>query len=255
MKTLGVDLASSDEGTACAVIAWQGGCADLNVLEHRFAKRGARHDEGAADRRILELARDADAVGIDAPFGWPRAFHALLAGGPPSPWTDAQRDVLRFRRTDFHVHRAEVGGFWPLSVSTDLVALPALRAQGLLAALRVVDRSGDGRVFEVYPRLGLVRWGLDVRGTGYKGREGARRRGELVDALRARCPWLALGPHARTLRESDDALDAVLAALLARAARCGLVEPIPEADRDAARAEGWIVVPRTGSLERLVEGG
>jgi predicted RNase H-like nuclease len=250
-KTLGVDLASSDENTALAVIVWRDGRAWLETLEQAFAKRGARDEASPVDRRILELAEGADAIGIDAPFGWPSAFRALLAGATPEPWSDARRDALRFRVTDFAVRA--LAGFWPLSVSTDLVALPALRCHGLLRALGVVDRSGDGRVFEVYPRLGLVRWELDARGTSYKGADGARRRAALVDALKARCRWLDLREHDAALRESDDALDAVLAALLARAAAVRLVEPIPEADREAARTEGWIVVPAAGSLARLAD--
>ena len=50
---------------------------------------------------------------------------------------------------------------------------------------------------------------------------------------------------------SDDAFDALVAALVARAVAAGLVEPIPGEERAAARKEGWIAVPREGSLERL----
>jgi hypothetical protein len=249
VRTLGVDLASSDERSACAVLAWSRGRAELALLEHGFDPRPGREAASPGDLRILALAEGADAIGLDAPFGWPRPFHALLAGARPTPWSDARRDALRFRRTDFVVRA--VGGFWPLSVSSDLVALPALRCQGLLAALGVVDRAANGRVFEVYPRLGLTRWGLDRKGTGYKGKEGRARRVELVAALASRCPWLSLGPHLEVLRAEDHALDALLAALLARAAACGLVEPIPEADQEAARSEGWIAIPTQGSLDRL----
>jgi hypothetical protein len=249
VRTLGVDLASSDERTACAVLAWAGGRAALVALEHGLAPRADRAAPSPGDLRILALAEGAQAIGIDAPFGWPAPFHALLAGARPAAWSDERRDALRFRRTDFAVRR--LGGFWPLSVSSDLVALPALRCQGLLAALGVVDRATNGRIFEVYPRLGLTRWGLDRTGTGYKGKEGRARREEIVASLTARCPWLALGPHAATLCAEDHALDALLAALLAHAAACGLVEPIPDEDLAFARTEGWIAVPAEGSLDRL----
>jgi hypothetical protein len=249
VRTLGVDLASSDERSACAVLAWTEGGAELIALEHGFDPRPGREAASPGDLRILALAEGAHAIGIDAPFGWPGPFHALLGGASPAPWSDVRRDALRFRRTDFVVR--EVGGFWPLSVSSDLVALPALRCQGLLAALGVVDRASNGRVFEVYPRLGLTRWGLDRTGTGYKGKEGKARRAELVARLASRCPWLALGPHVEALRAEDHALDALLAALLARAAARGLVEGIPDRDLHTARDEGWIVVPLAGSLDHL----
>ena len=50
---------------------------------------------------------------------------------------------------------------------------------------------------------------------------------------------------------SDDALDAVLCALIARAAALGLTVPPPDQDRERARAEGWIHLPRRGSLGEL----
>lgn len=245
-STLGVDLASADENVAAAGIVWGGGHASLTL--HRFPKRKAGGP--GADADLVTLARAADAVGIDAPFGWPSAFLDLVRDGTSAPWSDAVRDALRFRATDHHVKR--VGGFWPLSVSSDLVALPAMRCQWMLAELGVRDRSGADGAWEVYPRLGLERWELAEPATGYKGKEGARRRSALVDRLKARCPWLGLGGHEAALRESDDALDAVIASLLARAASLGLTEPIPKEHRALGRAEGWIVVPLVDSLDRLV---
>jgi hypothetical protein len=51
--------------------------------------------------------------------------------------------------------------------------------------------------------------------------------------------------------ESDDALDAVLCALIARAAALGLTEPPPPDGLEPARVEGWIHLPRSGSLAQL----
>ena len=51
--------------------------------------------------------------------------------------------------------------------------------------------------------------------------------------------------------QSDDAFDAVIAALVARAFSVGEVEPIPPEDRGVALREGWIAVPYAGSLSLL----
>jgi len=238
MRTLGVDLASQPAKTGVAVLSWA-------------EEGGARVEQltlGADDATLEALCAEVDAVGIDAPFGWPEAFTEMLGGATPAPWSDDARDRLRFRRTD-HAVRAALGR-WPLSVSSDLIGVPAMRCHGLLHRLGVEDRSGDGRVFETYPALGLSRWGLPSK--GYKGKRGVEVRRALVSRLRAEAPWLHLtrGQVAQLVAE-DDALDAMVAGLLARAAVLGHVEPVPPADREAARAEGWIVIPTPGSLAKL----
>jgi len=45
----------------------------------------------------------------------------------------------------------------------------------------------------------------------------------------------------------------LVAALVARAAMRGLTEPIPLGLRAAALREGWIAIPREGSLGELVD--
>ena len=52
--------------------------------------------------------------------------------------------------------------------------------------------------------------------------------------------------------EVDHALDALIAALIARAVALGACEPMPSTCADVAKREGWIAVPKTGSLARLV---
>lgn len=238
MKTLGVDLASQPASTAIAVLTWAPAAATVEVLEL-----------GATDERIIAVAMDSQVVGIDAPFGWPIPFTGFLSDNAElGAWTDAYRDRLRFRRTDFAVRA--VLGRWPLSVSSELIAVPAMRCQRLLRCLDVEDRSGDGRVFEVYPALGLHRWGLPS--SAYKGTKGRAARASLWEALRDRAPWLGVSSQqGELMRGNDDALDAVLAAMIARAAMLGAVEPIPAQDRAAARAEGWIVIPTIGALDAL----
>jgi hypothetical protein len=53
---------------------------------------------------------------------------------------------------------------------------------------------------------------------GYKGKSNIKCLAQVVDALLAAAPWLKLDPFEDLCRRSDDALDAVIAALTARAA-------------------------------------
>lgn len=235
--TVGVDLASAAEKTALAILRWTAGRATL--IDLRL---------GVTDADLLAI--EADAIGIDAPFGWPSAFCAVLAGTrSPEPWTTPWRDALRFRATD-HAVRA-LCGRWPLSVSTDLIGVPALRCHGLLTRMGVVDRSGDGRVFEVYPAAALQRWDLPT--SSYKKRETGPREA-LIAALKTRAPWLDWGGFEAVAVRSHDALDAVVAALNTRAAAVGLTLRPPADALAAARSEGWIAVPEVGSLARLPTG-
>lgn len=240
-RVLGVDLASAPRKTGVCVLAWDGGLPRIERLE-----------VGADDAEILDLQRSCDAVGIDAPFGWPEPFTTFLAsrGEDYVPeWKADHRDELRFRRTDFKVK--ELINKWPLSVSSDLISVPAMRCAGLLARLGVEDFSGDGRVFEVYPAAALSRWGLLPSAT-YKGAKGASTRSLLVDQLRRETPWLQVDSRDLDgMRASDDAFDALVCALVARSAMMGLTEGPPNEDAEVARKEGWIHLPAHDSLERL----
>lgn len=234
MIVLGIDLAASPATTA---IARLDGC-ELTDLE-----------VGVDDDRIVELATEVDKIGIDCPLGWPRAFVEFVAnhqaGRPTAPADSvAARRPLAYRRTDLWV-AAQHPPLRPLSVSADRIGHAALRAAGLLARLAETDRSGAGRIVEVYPAASLQRWDLDFR--GYKGADGATRRerstariGEVLD----------LGEHAGACVSSDHALDAVVAALSARAVLLGRATRPNDEQREAARIEGWIAIP-TGELTDL----
>jgi hypothetical protein len=85
----------------------------------------------------------------------------------------------------------------------------------------------------------------------FPGREDVPGRHRLVDTLTAEAPWLRVGTFDSACRRSDHALDAVIAALNARAAALGHATA-PSTDQvAAARTEGWIALP-TGSLADLV---
>jgi hypothetical protein len=228
------------------VIDWSGGGARVTNL------RGS----DVADGAILEVMGDADKVGIDVPFGWPIEFATAVwrhstNGSWPDAYDHADNRALRFRRTDLWVR--EILGLTPLSVSSDRIALPTMRAAAFLS--RWPGRGpldGSGLMVEAYPAAALTRWNFLAR--GYKRKENAATRRQLVGEVLA-AAWLEVDDSQAALcGVSDDAFDALIAALVARAAAVGLVEPIPRADREAARREGWIAIPRLGSFDRLPAG-
>ena len=183
MVTLGIDLAAEPKATAGCAIEW---------LDREAVVRWV--STGLLDEQILQRARDAGIVGIDAPFGWPTYFVEAIAahhGGRPWPvaqWEKMSRRRLRLRVTDERVY--EVTGITPLSVSSDAIAIPATRCALLIDRLGVKDRSGDGKVQEVYPAAALHRWGLRYR--GYKGRQNTSVLADLFAALREQAPWLVV---------------------------------------------------------------
>jgi hypothetical protein len=51
--------------------------------------------------------------------------------------------------------------------------------------------------------------------------------------------------------DDDNVFDAMICALTARAAQLGFCHPVPPEHGDAARVEGWIALPKAGTLEKL----
>ncbi|MFC9516424.1 DUF429 domain-containing protein [Nocardiaceae bacterium NPDC056970] len=246
MRTVGIDLAAEPAKTAVATIDW--GDRSARVVGLKL---------GATDDDLVEAALGADRSGIDAPFGWPDAFvDFVLAHHNREPRRElelssrAGRLPLVRRRTDRVVH--EVTGIVPLSVSADLIAHVALRCAGLLAWLAVagvgVDRV-DGPVIEVYPAAALQQWGLPFR--GYKGSAKREKLAQLVASFDEATTFLDLADFRGACEASDDAFDAVVAAVIARAAAVGQTRLPDFADADVAGRDGWIHLPE-GPLSALV---
>jgi hypothetical protein len=233
-------MASSPEQTSLACVEWTGDGAIIRSVT-------CPADDGV----ILQVLQQAGKTGIDCPLGWPDVFvdfvtahrfgHVASSG---AAWP-GQRRELTMRRTDIVVHQRLK--LKPLSVSADRIAYVAMRCAILLAQLNAtghaVDRSGTGRVVEVYPAASLKVWQLIHR--RYKGSAHAERRGGLVDDLLTAAPWMDCGGYEPVLRDSADAFDAVVAALTARAAFLGKTDPPTEEDLAAATSEGWIAIPNT----------
>ncbi|WP_440086163.1 DUF429 domain-containing protein [Streptosporangium sp. LJ11] len=245
MLTIGVDLAAEADRTAVAWLDWSTDGARVRDLKIQ-----------AGDDLIVEAIKSADKAGIDCPLGWPDKFvdfivahrtgHVEVPGGVAG--IDWRRD-LALRVTDRVTSELALR---PLSVSADRIGHTAMRCAALLAELarqgQPVDRSGTGVVVEVYPAASLKCWGLPYN--RYKRLANRAGLAQLVDVLQEAAPWLDLGIHEQVCRTSDDAIDAVIAALVARAASQGLVTvPAPDQVR-SARSEGWIALP-TGPLSEL----
>lgn len=250
VRTLGIDLAAQPANTSACALDWGPGKPVVSELR-----------SGLDDAELLDAIEGADKAGIDAPFGWPDDFveaitaHRNRAGWPGSGEDqDVYRFHLSFRATDRRL--IEHGARRPLSVSTDLIGVVAMRCAYLLDRLAArgepVDRTGSGKVIEAYPAPALTTWGLSA--VGYKSRVGVARIPELLSRLEEALGGIQMTPQQREAAGSDhNCFDALVASLVARAAALGLTQP-PESDeeRDRAAREGWIHVP-TNPLPHLLE--
>lgn len=261
--TLGIDLASQARDTGVCAVRWQGGSAEIVLLAVGAAGGAAFDDawltEAAVGGRGLPVA---DKVAVDAPFGWPAPFVAAVGARDPADWPlgrDERPMALVRRETDRHVW--ERTGKLPLSVSTDRIAYPAMRCAGLLAWWSrhlgaPVGRAGEGLACETYPDA-VLRTLLGIapgRAPSYKGTTDAARarREQLLQELAAGGLKLTPG-HAGACSDDDDALDALLCAIAARATALGLTEPPGPGQEDLAAREGWIHLPADGvTLEALL---
>jgi predicted nuclease with RNAse H fold len=254
--TLGIDLAAAPERTGVCSVSWNGDVAVADVLP-------GPHD----DERLVELmCCDWDKIGIDAPLGWPEPFvDAVTAHRGFEPWpgrgADAaeHRKLLKYRLTDLVI--AGLDGRAPLSVSTDLIGVVALRAALVLdeyarATTRMpVRRDGLGTVAEVYPAAALRRWAPDAKGS-YKRRGEREPLRALVAAIAEAGPITFVGDAYERCIASHDAFDALVCALIARATALGQTRPA-RSDVEIRRAatEGWIHVPDAAcTLAGLVSG-
>lgn len=229
-------MAAEPKGTALALVDWSGQSAKLLQL-----------DVGVTDEIIVTETRDAVKLGIDCALGWPIEFvdfvrehsQAIADVTGDMDW----RRRMAYRETDRAVRG--VTGRWPLSVSTDRLGLTAMRCAGLLSKLKTdgvtIDRSGAGKVVEIYPGASLRLWGFDT--SGY--RTSADLRAKLLDGILSTAPWFEPAQFAELMIESCDAFDSVIANFAARSAQMGLSTRPTLANTQRAQAEGWIALPET----------
>ncbi len=232
MRTLGIDLAAQAKGTFLCELEWRRDDS-VAITELRENEAHAADDDLRAQIRKPGVS----IVGVDVPFGWPDAFVALMSGGcEVRSWQERDSERLRLRATDLACREAPLS-LTPMSVTMDRIAAPAMRWRLLSRAL---EPASPPRV-EVYPAAALKSW--DLPHQSYK-------RPEQVDAritiLNALTRALALRPsHAQEalLRDRADALDALIAALVARAVALDRTTKPPRGLEEIASREGWIHVP------------
>jgi predicted nuclease with RNAse H fold len=241
----GIDLAADPARTGVALL--------------RVDADGATVDPvtlAGSDEVLVELSVRCDAVGVDAPLGWPAPYvEAIVRHHAEKGWPEAedpveQRRLLCRRETD-RVVMAETR-LVPLSVAADrigVVAMRAARLQHLWARVLGAPppRDGSSWLVEAYPAAALLLWRLPHR--GYKDLTGSAVRARLVDELLTAAPWLSVDDPAR-LRVSDHYLDALVSALVALAAKVGHTLAPVHGQVALARREGWIHLP-TGTLAEL----
>ncbi|MFE5302414.1 DUF429 domain-containing protein [Streptomyces sp. NPDC056632] len=234
----------------------------------RRAAQGQWHFNEYADSRddedLLAAMRAADKTGLDSPVGWPVTFTSLLTARQAgtklpvrshyvSPHPGGRNGLCKFthRLTDDVAWKLTGAGKQrPLSVAADKLGVVAMRAAGLLEHLAdsgpAIPRDGSGSVVEVYPAFALIQWGLATKNS-YKGPkdDAAAARAEIADGL-ANGLGLDLSDHVRDrCTRSDHDLDALISAVVARAAACGMTHlPTTDEEHALATVEGWIHLPR-----------
>lgn len=242
MLSVGVDLSARKPATAGMALAWSDG---------RGADRGEPPVLGLDDDAVLALVATADRSALDAPFGWPDAFRAHIdAWSERSAWTPIARRQLRFRLTDEFCGEH---GRLPLSVSSDRIASTAMRCAELLArscAGGRLDRVG-GPVIEAYPAGALVAWDINVK--GYKDTGASARRQDIASELKRRSRLDLCTATIERCAATDHGLDALVCALVARAVHRELTIAPPSGTDEQVGREGWIHLPRAGSLELLAD--
>ncbi|MEX1118333.1 MAG: DUF429 domain-containing protein [Terrimicrobiaceae bacterium] len=220
--TLGIDLSSMPPDTSACLLEWHAGQARVLRLEN------------ACDDDLLdELHVEADATGLDAPLGWPLAFREAVGSWQTTAWNPETRDRMSFRETDEFVRRQF--GLRPLSVSTDRISLPAMRAMAFLKRHGIGDASGAERVFEVYPAGALKIWDLPHKGYK-KDPEGLGVRRELLAEILEKIPISG----ADVCLASGHAFDALIAAIVTHEALRGRTVGPPT---ENSKTEGWIHLP------------
>jgi predicted RNase H-like nuclease len=160
---------------------------------------------------------------------------------------------LRYRATDEFVHELPFVNRRPLSVSADRIAVPAMRCAAILAQIadqtdpREVARDGSGLCCEVYPDPALRFWTDDgeagLAGASYKRPKNSKARVALLEAIHSQLPIRDPAGRLALVEREDDYLDALVCALVARAAERDLTHPPDEEQRKLALVEGWIHVP------------
>lgn len=253
-RTLGINLSAAAKFTSLVAIEWK--------------------DEGAwitevvvdlEDDELVGYLSSGDRTGVYAPFGWPVAMvEAVASYTNGDEWQRASRRQFRHRQTESFVHDVLQGEadqeLWPQSVSCDRLALQARRMAQLREQLFTetgtrFDRAGGDRILEVYTPGASLLWGLASHSeNGLEIPPDASEKPGLlfIERIETAAPWLHWKEGKRGVcLKHEHTSDALLAALVARAAELNLTIGPENGDLDIARREGWMHLPSKDSLPAL----
>jgi hypothetical protein len=282
LRTLGIAYSHTTGRATCCAIRWAGQLAMVELPRL-----------GQLDPVLLDEMDRADWTAVTgAPFGWPDdLLDAIATFAESGRWpTRSPADRMRYRETDRFVrdllrseHRVTIE--LPAATSRESTIATWRVAQLITAHAKRTGRSLDrigvpcptgldgppdlprgrvqfppGGVIETNVSAALAAWGLPHDGyattTPADNHRARTRRAAILAQLEHDADaWLILTDDVRQMCTScDDALDALVAALVACAtATDATIRPTVQ-QRGAARREGWMHVPVAGSLFGLAPG-
>lgn len=260
MRTIGIDIAGENSPNGLCWITWS--ASNATILDLQVEKKWA----------IQRIATTVDAwrktdpdthFGIDAPFGFPAAFSdavSAMAVGRPRKQTGST--VWRFTE---ELILKKFGQKALSSITDQITNTVADRCYPLrqsLVAGNCLDLVGySTRIFEVYPRIALRFWALSspkvLPSYRTRGPLGNPARWTILKNLGGIAPWLRIpdSRHRDLLISSDDAVDALVSAIVARVAAQKTHPTAPagltQVEMQLVTQEGWIHVPGPCSLTKL----
>lgn len=259
MKTLGIDLSTEPAETGVCLIEWE-----ADVPRASFPGYDKKRD----NELLLGLMGDDQCActAIDAPFGWPEQFReALNAYACEDRWErwrgtegfdfDKKRSWLGRRRTDYFIYKKteEKGAaLTPFSVGASLFSATAMRCAELLVDYykdKGELKRVDGPVVETYPAAARVRWQCAASPASAdkpSGRSDRAWRYAWFCLIKRECK-LELPPKERSRvaqQKGGHDFDALICALVARAAGRAGTFPPSKGDEQRAKREGWIHMPK-----------
>lgn len=253
-RTVGINLSAAAKFTTLVAIEWSndGACVSEAIVD-------------LEDDELIGYLSSGDRTGVYAPFGWPVAMvEAVSSYTNSDQWQRASRRQFRHRETEAFVHdilQAEADQeLWPQSVSCDRLALQARRMAQLREQLftetgKRFDRAGGDNILEVYTPGASLLWGLNSHSAnGLEVPPDASEKPGLlfIERVEAAAPWLQWKEGKRGVcLKNEHTSDALLAALVARAAERDLTIRPENGHLDLARREGWMHLPSKGSLPAL----
>jgi hypothetical protein len=253
-RTIGINLSAAAKFTTLVAIEWHDKEAWISE-----AMVDLEDDE------LIGYLSSGERIGVYAPFGWPVAMVEAVASYTNSDqWQRASRRQFRHRETEAFVHdvlQSEADQeLWPQSVSCDRLALQARRMAQLREQLftetgKRFDRAGGDHILEVYAPGASLLWGLHSHAAnGLEIPPDASEKPGLlfIERIEASAPWLHWKEGKRGVcLKNEHTSDALLAALVARAAELDLTIKPENGHLDLARREGWMHLPSKGSLPAL----